>query len=152
LKVKDEVAHLLGFELSQRLAKLLVGGGAEAAYLDITYFGGNHVGRIKGVYGNLVAYDIECQGLFVSASYDTEAYDGVLGTAKAFDDFVAANPKSFLKLTAQLGAARCVAAAGDKKKALERLDALKAECDKDELAQERIAATSALVKRYEAKK
>jgi tetratricopeptide (TPR) repeat protein len=71
---------------------------------------------------------------------------------KAFDEFAAANPKSFLKLTAQLGAARCVAAGGDKKKALERLEALKAECDKDELAQERIAATVTLVKRYEAKK
>jgi cell fate (sporulation/competence/biofilm development) regulator YlbF (YheA/YmcA/DUF963 family) len=71
---------------------------------------------------------------------------------KAFDEFAAANPKSFLKLTAQLGAARCVAAGGDKKKALERLEALKAECDKNELAQERIAATVTLVKRYEAKK
>lgn len=71
---------------------------------------------------------------------------------KAFDEFAAANPKSFLKLTAQLGAARCVAVGGDKKKALERLEGLKAENGKDELSQERIAATVTLVKRYEAKK
>ena len=72
--------------------------------------------------------------------------------ARKTNEFAAANPKSFLKLTAQLGAARCVAAGGDKKKALERLEALKAENGKDELSQERIAATVTLVKRYEAKK
>ena len=71
--------------------------------------------------------------------------------AKEFDAFAEANPKSFLKLTAQLGAARSIAQGGDKKKALARLEALKAANKGDQLALARIEATELSVKRYEKK-
>ena len=71
--------------------------------------------------------------------------------AKEFDAFAEANPKSFLKLTAQLGSARSIAQGGDKKKALARLEALKAANKGDQLALARIESTELSVKRYEKK-
>ena len=71
--------------------------------------------------------------------------------AKAFDAFVEANPKNYLTLTAQLGAARCFAQAGDKKKALARIDALKSANKDDELSKARIEATETAIKRFEKK-
>ena len=68
--------------------------------------------------------------------------------AKAFDAFAEANPKSYLKLTAQLGAARAIAQAGDKKKALARIDALKAANKDDEISKARIEATEQVIKRF----
>ena len=70
---------------------------------------------------------------------------------KAFEDFVQANPKSYLTLTAQLGAARSLAQAGDKKSALDKLEALKKDVKDDELSKARIDATISAVKRYEKK-
>ena len=68
--------------------------------------------------------------------------------AAAFDAFAEANPKSYLTLTAQLGAARSFAQQGDKKKALARIDALKTANTDDELAKARIEATETAIKRY----
>ena len=68
--------------------------------------------------------------------------------AKAFDAFAEANPSNYLTLTAQLGAVRCYAQQGDKKKALARLDALKVANKDDEMAEARVEAIEALVKRY----
>ena len=68
--------------------------------------------------------------------------------AKAFDAFAEASPKNYLTLTAQLGAVRSFAQQGDKKKALARIDALKAANKDDELAKARIEAVEALVKRF----
>ena len=68
--------------------------------------------------------------------------------AKAFDAFAEANPTNYLTLTAQLGAVRCYAQQGDKKKALARLDALKVANKDDEMAEARVEAIEALVKRY----
>ena len=69
----------------------------------------------------------------------------------AFDAFAEANPKSFLALTAQLGAARSLAQAGDKAKALERMAALKEANKGDDLAKARVEATESVIKRYEPK-
>ena len=69
----------------------------------------------------------------------------------AFDAFAEANPKSYLKLTAQLGAARCLAQAGDKKAALARIDALKAANKEEGLEKARIEATESTIKRFEKK-
>ena len=66
---------------------------------------------------------------------------------KAFDDFAEANPKSYLALTAQLGAARSIAQAGDKAKALARIEALKAANTGDEIAKARVEATESVIKR-----
>ena len=68
--------------------------------------------------------------------------------AKAFDAFAEASPKNYLALTAQLGAARSYAQAGDKKKALARIDALKSANKDDELSKARIEATEQVVKRF----
>ena len=68
---------------------------------------------------------------------------------KAFDAFAEANPSNYLALTAQLGAVRCMAQAGDKDKALARFDSIRAAYKDDEIATARIDATERLVKRYE---
>ena len=68
--------------------------------------------------------------------------------AKAFDAFAEASPKNYLALTAQLGAARSYVQAGDKKKALARIDALKAANKDDELSKARIEATETAIKRF----
>ena len=67
---------------------------------------------------------------------------------KAFDAFAGASPKSCLALTAQLGAARCFVQAGDKKKALARIEALKAANKDDEIAKARIEATETAINRF----
>ena len=71
--------------------------------------------------------------------------------AKAFDAFAEASPKNYLTLTAQLGAARSFAQAGDKKKALARIEALKSANADDELSKARIEATETAIKRFEKK-
>ena len=71
--------------------------------------------------------------------------------AKAFDAFAEASPKNYLTLTAQLGAARSFAQAGDKKKALARIEALKAANKDDALAKARVEATETAIKRFEKK-
>ena len=68
--------------------------------------------------------------------------------AKAFDAFAEASPKNYLTLTAQLGAARCFAQAGDKKKALARIDALKSANKEDGIEKARIEATEQVIKRF----
>ena len=71
--------------------------------------------------------------------------------AKEFDAFAEVSPKNYLALTAQLGAARCFVQAGDKKKALARIDALKSANKDDELSKARIEATETAIKRFEKK-
>ena len=71
--------------------------------------------------------------------------------AKAFDAFAEANPTNYLTLTAQLGAARSFAQAGDKTKALARIEALKAANKDDALAKARVEATETAIKRFEKK-
>ena len=68
--------------------------------------------------------------------------------AAAFDAFAEASPKNYLTLTAQLGAARSFAQAGDKKKALARIEALKSANTDDELSKARIEATETAIKRF----
>lgn len=67
----------------------------------------------------------------------------------AFDAFVQASPNGYLTLTAQLGAARCLAQAGKRDEALKRLAALKDAAKGDEVAQARVEATETLVTRFE---
>ena len=70
---------------------------------------------------------------------------------QAFDAFAEANPKSYLRLTAQLGAARCLAQAGDKKAAFARIDALKAANKEEGIDKVRIEAAESTIKRFEKK-
>ena len=80
-----------------------------------------------------------------------EALGKFAEAAAAFDAFAEASPKSFLALTAQLGAARSIAQSGDKAKALERIAALKEANKGDDLAKARVEATESVIKRYEPK-
>lgn len=68
--------------------------------------------------------------------------------AKEFDVFAEMSPKNYLTLTAQLGAARCFVQAGDSKKALARIEAIRKANKDDELALARIEATENAIKRY----
>jgi tetratricopeptide (TPR) repeat protein len=80
-----------------------------------------------------------------------EALGKFAEAVEAFDAFAEANPKSFLALTAQLGAARSLAQSGDKAKALGRIEALKEANKGDDLAKARVEATESVIKRYEPK-
>jgi len=72
-------------------------------------------------------------------------YDEAL---KAFDAYAEANPKSYLALTAKLGAVRVMAQLGDKKGAQKRVDELKKAYDDDAVAKARVEAVESLIKRY----
>lgn len=78
-----------------------------------------------------------------------EATGDYAAAIEAFDKFAEENPAHYLTLTAKLGAARSIALAGDKAKALERLEALKGEVKDDEVSTARVNATIDVVTRYE---
>lgn len=68
----------------------------------------------------------------------------------AYDAYAESAPSnSYLLLDAKLGSARSLSLAGSKDKALERLEALKAESKDDEISLSRIDSAIDLVKRYE---
>lgn len=85
------------------------------------------------------AHCLEAKGQFAEAQ-------------KLFDEFVAANPESYLLLTAQLGSARVQAQAGDKTGALDKLAQLKSAAKDDAVAVARIDATEIAIKRLVDKK
>ncbi len=85
----------------------------------------------------------------VGAAQCLEAQERHGEAVKAYEAFVAARPASYLALTARLGAARAVAAGGDKAAALKRLEALKAEVKDDATAAARVEATIDVVTRWE---
>ena len=76
-----------------------------------------------------------------------EALGRYADAQKAYEAFLAANPRSFLALTASLGVARTIALQGDKAAALKKLAELKA-VNSDEIAKMRIETTESAVKRY----
>ena len=140
-ELEDAVAKFknakVGGVLNLRLAKSYFDAGSYESALDIyTSLEGKAPEGFEGVPAVGKAQCLEALGKFDEA-------------LAAYDAFAAADPKSFLALTAKLGAARCVAQAGDRAKATERLEALKATVGDDELAKSRIDTTIELVKRYE---
>lgn len=84
----------------------------------------------------------------VGRAYSLEGLSKFDEAQKAFADYATANPNSYLLLTAQLGAARCKALAGDKDGAAKDFDALKA-ATKDEFAKTRIERMADAVKRHD---
>ena len=66
-----------------------------------------------------------------------------------YESFIEAKPKSLLLLTARLGAARMTAVLGDRKKAIEALEAAKKEYEKDANGKARIESAIDLVKRFD---
>ena len=72
-------------------------------------------------------------------------YDEAL---QAFDKYSEENPKSYLALTARLGAARCLCQNGNREKALARIDAIRASVKDDEISQARVEAVETAIRRY----
>jgi len=140
-ELEDAVAKFgsskTGGILNLRLAKSYFDAGNYESALDIY---GKLDGKAPDGFEDVPAVGkaqcLEALGKFAEA---TEAYDA----------FAEANEKSVLALTAKLGAARSISQAGDRAKALERLEALKTSVGDDELAKSRVDTTIELVKRYE---
>ncbi len=85
----------------------------------------------------------------VGAAQCLEALGKYDEAKKAYDDFAAAKATSPLALSAKLGAARVVAAKGDKTAAVKILEDLKATVKDDAVATARIDVTIDVVKRWE---
>ena len=96
--------------------------------------------RLAKEYFNAEKYDLALEQYESLAGNAPDGFDGIpeygkaycleaMGkyaeAAKAFDEIVNRNPNGYLALSAQLGSARAVACGGDRKTALERLEALK---------------------------
>ena len=109
------------YQEAQGLYAALSGSAAPDGYADIPAVG--------------VAQCLEAQGSYAEA-------------LAGYDAFAAANPGSYLALTARLGAARSVAQAGDKDGALARLAEIKESVKGDKLAEARVEATEDCVRRY----
>jgi len=77
-----------------------------------------------------------------------EALGNFDAAGKAFDAFAEANPTNYLKLTAQLGGARCLVEGGNAKGALARIEALKVAYKDDDVAKARIESTEDVIKRF----
>ena len=139
-EIEDAVAKFSGSatagSLKLRLAKSYFDAGRyEEALAQYESLIGNAPDGFADIPAVGKAQTLEALGKFAEA-------------AAAFDAFAEASPKNYLTLTAQLGAARCFVQAGDKKKALARIDALKTANKDDELAKARIEATETAIKRF----
>ena len=138
-EIEDAVAKFAGSAtegaLKLRLAKNYFDGGRyEEALAQYEALVGNAPDGFADVPVVGKAQCLEALGRFDEA-------------AKAFDAFAEANPTNYLTLTAQLGAARSFAQAGDKTKALARIEALKQANKDDALAKARVEATETAIKR-----
>ena len=125
-------------------------GGALKLRLAESYFNGGRYEEALAQYESFKAGEPEgfADVPVVGKAQCLEALGKFDEAAKEFDAFAEANPKNYLTLTAQLGAARCFVQAGDKKKALARIDALKSANKDDEIAKARVEATETAIKRF----
>lgn len=125
--------------------------GALRLRLAKNYFDAGRVQEAYDLYGALEGKAPD--GLedvpVVGKAQCLEALGKFAEAAKAFDAFTESKPNSYLALTAKLGAARALAQAGDRAKALERLAALKESVKDDEISKMRVESTEDCVKRYE---
>lgn len=129
-------------------------GGALKLRLAKSYFDAGRYEEALAQYEALVGASPD--GLadipVVGKAHCLEALGRHADAAAAFDAFAEANPTNYLALTAQLGAARAYAQSGDKKKALARIEALKAANKGKEAETARIEATESAVKRLQPSK
>ena len=127
-------------------------GGALRLRLAKSYFDAGRYEEALSTYEALVssAPDGFADIPVVGRAQCLEAMSRFAEAQKAFDEFAEANPSNYLALTAQLGAARCIAQAGDKTKALARVSAIKAANKNNEMATARIEAVEDAIKRFEA--
>lgn len=140
-------------ELEEAVSKF--GGMAASGPLKIrlakSYYDAGRFEESMAIYEELAAKPVDGFGDIpvVGKAQCLEALGRFDDAAAAFDAFAEANTNNYLTLTARLGAARCIAQAGDKAKALARLDALKAASKDDDLSTARIEATEKAIRRLE---
>ena len=136
--VADYGSTKVGFALRLRLAK--------------TYYDAGRYDDALAVYDALVAKAADNAAFAdiarVGRAYALEGQGKYKEAGAAFDAFAQANTNSYLRLTAQLGAARCTALQGDKAGAAKTFDALKAAA-KDELEKMRVERMADAVKRHD---
>ena len=125
-------------------------GGALRIRLAKSYFDAGRYEEALATYEELAANppDGFADIPTVGRAQCLEALSRFPDAQKAYEDFSEANPSNYLTLTAQLGAARCIAQSGDKKKALARIDAIKAANKNDEIAKARIESVEDVIKRF----
>jgi len=125
-------------------------GGALRLRLAKSYFDGGRYDEALAQYEAIAANPPEgfADIPAVGRAQCLEALGKFEEALKAFDAFGEANPKNYLTLTAQLGAARCLCQKGDTKAALARINALKAANKSDKLSLARVEATEAAIKRF----
>ena len=128
-------------------------GGALKLRLAKSYYNDERFEEALGQYEGLIgqAPDGFADIPVVGKAQCLEALGRFDEAAAAFDAFATSesNTNSYLKLTAQLGAARSICQTGDKKKALARIEALKTAAKDDDFAKARIEETETLIKRFE---
>ncbi len=134
--VSDYGSTKVGDALRLRLAKSYYDAGR---YDDALAVYDKLAGKADAAFADIAA---------VGRAYALEGQEKYKEAGEAFAAFAEANAKSYLLLTAQLGAARCKALAGDKDGAAKDFDALKAAA-KDELAKARIERMADAVKRHD---
>ena len=143
-------------EIEDAVAKTegMAAQGAIKIRLAKSYFDAGRYEEAMALYDELTEKPVEgfAELPVVGKAQCLEALGRFDEAEKAFDAFAEANPKHYLTLTAQLGAARAIAQAGDKEKALARINALKAANKDDDLALKRVEATEEVIKRFEIKK
>jgi len=124
--------------------------GALKLRLAKKYYDDGKYEEAMSVYDELQAKPIEgfADIPVVGKAQCLEALGKFAEAQKAFDAFVEKNDNSYLKLTAQLGSARSLAQAGDKKAALAKLEALKKDAKENSLEKARIESTISAVERY----
>ena len=143
-------------EIEDAVAKTegMAAQGAIKIRLAKSYFDAGRYEEAMALYDELTEKPVEgfAELPVVGKAQCLEALGRFDEAVKAFDAFAEANPKHYLTLTAQLGAARAIAQAGDKEKALARINALKAANKDEDLSLKRVEATEEVIKRFEIKK
>lgn len=142
-------------ELEEAVAKYSssAAGGAIKLRLAKSYFDSGRYQEALAQYDSLVGNTPDGFGDIpvIGRAQCLEALGKYAEALAVFDEFSEKNPKNYLTLTARLGAARCLCLSGDRKKALSRIDAIKASVKGDEISTARVEATESLIKRYEKK-
>lgn len=127
-------------------------GGVLKLRLAKKYFDDGRYEEASSIYDELVA---KAPGGYedipvIGKAQCLEAQGKYADALAAYEAFAAANPKSFLALTAKLGAVRAIALVGDKEKALAKLAEVKESVKDDELSKARVEAVEDTVRRYQA--
>jgi tetratricopeptide (TPR) repeat protein len=125
-------------------------GGAIKLRLAKKYYDAGRYQEASDLYAKLTgsnAPDGYADIPVVGQAQCLEALGRPADALKAYEAFLTANPKSYLALTAKLGAARARALTGDTKTALARLADMKTAAKDDPLATARIDATEDCIKR-----